>query len=41
MVKYWSIEKKAPFFEKFSAQIASGDNSAIPILRLFDKLVSD
>ena len=40
MVKYWSIEQKKPFFDRFTAEIQNA-NDALPVIKLFKRLVSD
>ena len=41
MIRYWSIEKKEPFFNQLSEQLKKTENSAIPVLKLFTKLIKD
>ena len=41
MIKYWSIGLKKPFFEQLATFMASSEAPTIPVLRLFQNIISD
>ena len=41
MIKYWSIGLKKPFFEHMATFMAESTAPTIPVLRLFQKIISD
>ena len=41
MIKLWALEQKRPFFDRFTEQLQLTDNSIIPVLKLFKKLITD
>ena len=41
MVKYWPLEKKQLFVQKFPDQIKDKSNSSIPAIQLFTKMIED
>jgi len=41
MIKYWPIGLKKPFFEQLAEFMASSAAPTIPVLRLFQKIVTD
>ena len=41
MVKYWEVKQKAVFFNKINEALLQFGSPAIPMLKLFKKLVED
>ena len=41
MVRFWPLAQKKPFFDLLPEQMQKTENSAIPVLKLFMKLISD
>lgn len=41
MIRFSSMEKKAPYFDKLVGQLTSYQSSAIPVIRLFKKIIKD
>ena len=41
MIKYWSIGLKKPFFDQLATFMASSSAPTIPVVRLFQKIISD
>lgn len=41
MIKYSSMEKKAPYFDKLVEQLSDSRSSAVPVIRLFKKIIKD
>lgn len=41
MIKYWSLAQKKPFFDRLAVQVQNTENSSLPLLRLFMKLIKD
>ena len=41
MIKYSSMDKKQPYFDKFVAWMADSSSSSVPVYRLFKKLIKD
>ena len=39
MIKYQSMEKKQPYFDMLVSQLSEGRSSAVPIIRLFKKII--
>ena len=41
MIKYKTMESKQPYFDKLVAQLQGGRSSAVPVIRLFKKIIRD
>lgn len=40
MSQFWALEQKKPFFDKIPEQLNQTENSILPILDFFTKLIS-
>ena len=41
MIKYKTMESKQPYFDKLVEQLQGGRSSAVPVIRLFKKIIRD
>ena len=41
MIKFQSMEKKLVYFDKLVSQLRDGRSSAVPVIRLFKKIIKD
>ena len=41
LVKNWSLDQKKPIFDRFPEQLKNTENSILPLLSLFRKLIFD
>ena len=41
MIKYWSLEKKSPFFLNLIENLKDSSKPALPIYQLFEKMIAD
>lgn len=41
MIKYWTMEKKEHYFDKLTEHLKNTSSSAVPIIRLFKKIIAD